>query len=531
MCSKVRRMRAVLAFSMAIIFTSIFLPTSAKAAASNLYTEGTTSLKLVALTFDDGDPLDMTQPLLDLLAANNVKATFFINGKYAYPDSVLAISEAGHEIGNHTYTHSDLTTLSYYEIQSELDGTNNAIKSITGKSTRPLFRPPYGLYDDNVLKAAGDDGYTMTVNWSIDSDDYDNIPADEIYHNVVDNIAPGSIVLMHTGDNNSIYALQDIIDTLKSEGYVFVTASDIINPPSPDMLAGADRYETAVEISKASYSSADTAILATGLNFPDALAAGPLAVQEGAPILLTEASSIPQATLDELERLNVKKVIIMGGENVVAASEAATLTGLGFQVQRVSGTDRYITAVEAAKLVRAQSGITNKAVLATGLDFPDALCIGSYASKAGIPILLTEAGALTASTKAAIKDFGITQVVIAGGPNVVSQNVANELADMGVAVTRSYGDTRYGTATEIASKFFPYSTSAIVATGSNFPDALAAVPLAAKRNAPILLADKDSVPAEVNDYIPNSEITDITVVGNQAAIGQLVKVQLMYLLK
>jgi uncharacterized repeat protein (TIGR02543 family) len=298
-----------------------------------------------------------------------------------------------------------------------------------------------------------------------------------------------------------------------------------------NVLAGADRYATAVEISKAGYDSADTAVLATGMNFPDALAAGPLAVQEGAPVMLTQTNSVPQSTLDELKRLNVKKVIIMGGEDVVAPAEVTVLTGMGISVERVSGSDRYGTAVEAAKKVRAKSAVTDKIALATGLNFPDALCIGSYASKEGIPILLTEANALTASTKAAITEFGIKQVVIAGGADVLSKSVENELTAMGITVTRSSGDTRYGTSVDIAGRFFPGSVNAIAATGLNYPDALAAVPLAAKMNSPVILVEKDAVPSEVSAYLRNSKIAHITVVGDDEAVGQAVKKELMNLLK
>jgi uncharacterized protein YjdB/peptidoglycan/xylan/chitin deacetylase (PgdA/CDA1 family) len=234
MDKKTKRIKMFLAVSMVFVFVSAFLPMASAAGSSEVYNEGDTSSKRVALTFDDGDPLETVQPLLDILAANDIKASFFINGKYAaaYPESLLAISQDGHEICNHAYSHTDLTTLSYDEIQSELQDTEDIISSITGKTTKPVFRPPYGSYDSNVLQAAGDDGYPLTINWSIDSEDYNDIPANEIYDNVVNNIAPGAIVLMHTGTNNNIYALQDIIDTLKGQGYSFVTASEILEPPT-----------------------------------------------------------------------------------------------------------------------------------------------------------------------------------------------------------------------------------------------------------------------------------------------------------
>ena len=239
---KKKRIKVLLSLSMVFIFVGAFLPMVSAADPSELYTEGDTSSKRVALTFDDGDPLEKVQPLLDILDANDIKSTFFITGDMAqtYPDSIQAIDRAGHELANHAYSHTDLTTLSYDEVREEISDTENIISGITGKTTKPLFRPPYGSYSSTVLEAAGDEGYPTTVNWSLDSYDYNDIPADEIYDNVVGGIAPGAIVLLHTGDNNNIYALQDIIDTLTDQGYSFVTVSEILEEPvqTPNLATG-----------------------------------------------------------------------------------------------------------------------------------------------------------------------------------------------------------------------------------------------------------------------------------------------------
>lgn len=565
---------------------------------------GSTSYKVVALTFDDcSDPV-ATQKILDILQKNKIKATFFAVGKHveAYPELFKDISDAGDQIGNHTYSHPYLTQLSYSDIQAELDKADKVIMNVTGKTTKPYFRTPYYDYNSAVFQAAGDAGYSKAMMCDVNTTDWNGMPASEITQIVLDNAVSGSIVGMHaSADINTPEALQDIITGLEEKGYYFATVADLLNPSSHtvtfnsqggssvssksaaytatitapaaptkagsvfmgwyidqecinewdfasdkvtsnitlyakwsdniNVIAGANRYASSVEISKKSFDTADTAVLVTGQDYPDALAAGPLAVQCNAPVLLTDTSTIPQVVLDELSRLKVKNVIIMGGVNAVSASESDLLTGLGISVQRVFGADRYETAVEAAKLVRAKAGVTDKVVLATGLNFPDALCIGSYAAKNGIPILLTETDALAASTKAAITDFGIKQVVIAGGDSVVTQNVVNELAALGVTVTRTYGSNRYGTSTDIAGKFFTASTDAVAVTGSNFPDALAAVPLAAKMNAPILLVDQVLVPSEVSTYISGSEITHITVVGDEGAVGQDVKAELARLLE
>lgn len=297
------------------------------------------------------------------------------------------------------------------------------------------------------------------------------------------------------------------------------------------VLSGSNRYSTAAEISKASYSASNTVIISSGIDFPDALSAGPLAIQENAPILLTKTNSIPQETLDEIKRLKAAKVIILGGEGAVGLTVATTLKSLGITVERVSGSNRFGTAVETAKMVRAKSGVATKIILANGYGFADALSIGSYASKEGIPILLTDSNTLASETKAALTAFGITEVQMIGGYTVISQSVEDELAAMGITVVRTYGSNRISTSVEVAEEFFPDSQNAVVANGRGFADALAAVPLAAKMNAPIILVEQSAIPAEVSAYLHGSEVGSITVTGGDAAVGQAVKDELVYLVK
>jgi len=154
MSNRHRSTRVMLAFSMVLIFVSVFLAMPVSASSSQVYSKGSSSSKVVALTFDDGDPLSYIAPVLSILSANGIKATFFFTGEMAakYPDSIRAIYNAGDEIGNHSYYHTDFTTLSYSEMQSELSMTDNAIRNILGVTTKPLFRPPYGSYNSSVLQ-------------------------------------------------------------------------------------------------------------------------------------------------------------------------------------------------------------------------------------------------------------------------------------------------------------------------------------------------------------------------------------------
>jgi polysaccharide deacetylase family sporulation protein PdaB len=224
-----------LAFSIALMFFSA-LSSPAVFASSSVTSKVSTSSKVVALTFDDCYSSTNANAILAILKANGIKATFFIIGDAAakHPSIVSAINDAGMEIGNHTYNHTNLTRLTYSQIQSELSRTDDVIRGITGKTTKPLFRPPYGYYNSSVLQAAGDAGYTRAIMWTIESLDYTGISSSEIYSRVVNNVTPGAIVLMHAVDTapNTKYALQDIINNLRNQGYSFKTVSGLLEATS-----------------------------------------------------------------------------------------------------------------------------------------------------------------------------------------------------------------------------------------------------------------------------------------------------------
>jgi peptidoglycan/xylan/chitin deacetylase (PgdA/CDA1 family)/peptidoglycan hydrolase-like protein with peptidoglycan-binding domain len=235
MNKRFRTLRATLALSVVFMFAFAFSSPSVSASSSQFITKGSTSSKAVALTFDDGDDGANTQSILAILADNNIKATFFVTGKAAedHPSLIKAIVNAGMEIGNHSYSHPEFTTISYSSMQSQLSTTENILVNLTGRSTKPYFRPPYGSYNSSVLQAVGDAGYTKTIYWTIDTIDWDGRSASAIYSKVLDNATPGAIVLMHTGTgSNTKYALQQMIDGLRSMGYSFATVSGILSGTS-----------------------------------------------------------------------------------------------------------------------------------------------------------------------------------------------------------------------------------------------------------------------------------------------------------
>ncbi|MFY7870142.1 MAG: LysM peptidoglycan-binding domain-containing protein [Exiguobacterium sp.] len=205
---------------------------SVSAAASKFVTSVNTTSKVVALTFDDGADGANTNKILDILAKNNVKATFFLTGSGAnnHPQYIKNIAAKEHQLGNHSYTHPDFTKLTATQMKSELDRTEALIKSLTGKTTKPIFRAPFGAVNSTVLSGVGAAGYGYTIQWNIDTIDWKGLTASQINTKVQTNIKPGSIVLMHTGAGapGTPLALPTMISQLKAKGYKFVTVSQLL---------------------------------------------------------------------------------------------------------------------------------------------------------------------------------------------------------------------------------------------------------------------------------------------------------------
>lgn len=213
-----------LTFTLAMTTQTIF---TEGATISKVITKVSTTDKVVALTFDDGSDGTNISSILNTLKTYNIKATFFITGKAAmdHPSKIKNIVAAGHAIGNHSYSHPYFTKITTTQMKSQLERTENYIKTLTGKTTKPYFRPPYGAYNTTVLTTVGSLGYTKTIKWNIDTIDWDGRSTYRIVSKVLNNIVPGSIVLMHTGAGAKYTptALPLIIKGLKAKGYKFVT--------------------------------------------------------------------------------------------------------------------------------------------------------------------------------------------------------------------------------------------------------------------------------------------------------------------
>ena len=219
--------------AVAVVFAFCLATRTVSTAASSskrkipIYRVGTNEKK-VCLTFDAAWGNEDTQQLIDILAQYNIKATFFIVGDWVrkYPESVKALSDAGHSIQNHSDTHPHLTALSRDGVVNELEKCNDEIEKITG--VRPdLVRVPYGDYNNAVIEAA--DSINMyTIQWDVDSLDWKDLSAQDIHSKVMGKVREGSIVLFHNAALHTPEALPSIIEDLQKKGFEFVTVGELI---------------------------------------------------------------------------------------------------------------------------------------------------------------------------------------------------------------------------------------------------------------------------------------------------------------
>ncbi|GAA4968460.1 hypothetical protein GCM10023225_08450 [Kineococcus glutinatus] len=285
---------------------------------------------------------------------------------------------------------------------------------------------------------------------------------------------------------------------------------------------GANRYETAAAASRGSFTAGPggAVFIASGATAADALAAGPAAAAADAPLLLTAPTALPPATAAELARLAPATVHVVGGRSAVSddvLAEIATAAPAAVVV-RIAGPNRYATATEVAETFFPDA---DAAVLSRGDDFPDALSGGATAAAQGIPLLLTRPAALPPATTAWLREHPLQRATVVGGTAAVTEETAAALAEHVVGaggVTRLAGTDRYSTAATVAAAGFADATTVVLATGDDFPDALAAVPVAAVNDAPLLLLPKTCTPVAVVERIADLRIERTVVLGGPSAV-------------
>jgi YVTN family beta-propeller protein len=282
--------------------------------------------------------------------------------------------------------------------------------------------------------------------------------------------------------------------------------------PVVSRRSGTDRFGTATAISGAAYDTqgADAVVLARSDTYPDALVGAPFAASKNAPLLYTSGAAMPASTAAEITRVLApgKTVYLLGGVSAIPASIATQLTGMGYVVSRVSGADRYATAVAVADAM----GDPSTVFLATAANYADALAAGPAAAHATGAILLTDDTTMPTATTAYLAAHPGTTYAV-GGPAATADPSASAIS----------GTDRYATAALVAQQFFATPTVVGLASGTTFADALPAAAYMARVGGPLLLTDPHAFPPDASQYLPaaQSGVTHGLVFGGTTAVSVL----------
>ena len=278
-------------------------------------------------------------------------------------------------------------------------------------------------------------------------------------------------------------------------------------------VAGADRIQTSVEVSKKYYESAETVIIANYEQFADSLSASALSKALKAPILLVKKDQLDSVVAQEIKRLGAKNVIVIGGEKSVDKAKNSLSQ---YNVQTIAGSDRYETSAKIAQEIIKLTG-TKKAVIASGEVFADALTVAPLANKNNMPILLVQPNNLPKATQEVLKQ--IEEVIIVGGEKTISKEVENKLPNP----TRIAGANRYETAKKIYEYGFKDRKEVNIANGTVPADSL----VIGSIDCPILLAEANEIPEATKQAFQESKFEKVNVFGGENSISESVVKELI----
>ncbi|WP_454301329.1 cell wall-binding repeat-containing protein [Salana multivorans] len=268
---------------------------------------------------------------------------------------------------------------------------------------------------------------------------------------------------------------------------------ELPGPATPDpvkvRISGGDRYETALKVSAYQKPGVKAVFLASGQDFPDALSASAAAAKLDAPLLLTRANALPKGVLDEIKRLAPEKIYVVGGSGSIGGAVYEEVSAVA-PTQRLSGATRYETTLAVADAV---FDTAETAILATGRTFPDALSASGAAGRLGAPVILID-GTQSAVSEAALEtleELEVTKVAVAGGDGSVSNAIVGQLNGLSYTVARHGGTNRYETSQKINEAYFTEASTpiAFLASGEDFPDALAGSAWAGRIDAPLTITE------------------------------------------
>ncbi|MBW3619363.1 MAG: cell wall-binding repeat-containing protein [Actinobacteria bacterium] len=314
-----------------------------------------------------------------------------------------------------------------------------------------------------------------------------------------------------------------------------VLYSNELREPDVRRVGGGDTYQRAADIARTGWpSGSSTVLLASGWAFPDALAGGPLAAERDQPILLTRPDRLPSATLQAMRDLGTKDVVILGGPAAVSEDVEAQLSRAGIRPRRVFGADRVATAARIARILGAPTG---RAFLVSADAWPDSASATVPAALTDSPMLLTWKDELHPQALSALRDMRVRDVVVAGGPAVVSEAVLSELRNAGFRVERVAGATRFETSAALATWSQERGgidpRTAMLARADVFQDAIVAGPLGAKERKAVLLVDRlglERSPA-TNGWLHAHDLASLTVIGDRTTMSSWLGYQSQLLLE
>ena len=370
-------------------------------------------------------------------------------------------------------------TITYKATDSD-GNTTTATRVITVTNQVPTIS---GLSDITIKK-----GQTADLMLGVTANDYEdkNLTSKIVFPST-------NLSTLSVGKHNVTYKVTDSDNNTITKTRVINVENNTITKID---LIGSTRYETAVKISKMGWNSAKTIILVNGLNnhLVDGLTATPLATALDAPILLATNSSVPNATVNEIKRLNPSKIIVIGGTGAINESVVTQLKNINknITVKRISGKTRYETSLNIAKELDSIVPIT-KIYVGAGNGEPDALSISPVAGRDKSPIILTAKNSLDTNTYNYLKSKNLSDAYFIGGSGIISDNVikqVNNIVSKNVLSNRVAGANRRETNANVIKKFYPETAlkGVIIAKDLELVDALSVGPLAVKIGAPVVLA-------------------------------------------
>lgn len=288
-------------------------------------------------------------------------------------------------------------------------------------------------------------------------------------------------------------------------------------------IAGDDRYQTSAQISWTFFIDAravDTVYIASGADYPDALAGAAAAGAADAPLLLV-GDGLSNSVKDELRRLQPQRVVVLGGTSSISAATFGEIAALvNVPTERRAGGNRFETAVQISKTFESADTV----FIASGANFADALAGAPAAAAQGAPVLLVQQDGVPTEVLAEIERLGAKNAVILGGTSSVSNDAAGTLLSAGVSVERVAGENRYLTSAAVATRYAAETEISFFASGEGFADALSVASPAGVFGAPVLLVSRETVLKEVIDA---TDPVTAYIIGGEKTISDGVAAQLV----